>query len=135
MNIYRQVTGSIYAGGIIIAFISLLVGGIGIMNIMLVSVTERTSEVGLRKALGARRWMVAWQFLLESAAICALGGIIGAILAFIGSKAMNNFIPTSMPLWVVGFGVGFAALVGIFFGLYPSMKAARLSPIEALRQE
>jgi putative ABC transport system permease protein len=135
MNIYRQVTGSIYAGGIIIAFISLLVGGIGIMNIMLVSVTERTSEIGLRKALGARRWMVAWQFLLESAAICALGGIIGVILAFIGSKVMNNFIPTSMPVWVVAFGVGFAALVGIFFGLYPSMKAARLSPIEALRQE
>jgi len=135
MNIYRQVTGSIYAGGILIAFISLLVGGIGIMNIMLVSVTERTSEVGLRKALGARRWMVAWQFLLESAAICALGGILGVILAFAGSLAMNNFIPTSMPLWVVGFGVGFAALVGIFFGLYPSMKAARLSPIEALRQE
>lgn len=135
MNIYRQVTGSIYAGGIIIAFISLLVGGIGIMNIMLVSVTERTSEVGLRKALGAHRWMVAWQFLIESAAICSLGGIIGVILAFIGSKVMNNFIPTTMPIWVILFGVGFAAVVGIFFGLYPSTKAARLSPIEALRQE
>jgi putative ABC transport system permease protein len=135
MNIYRQVTGSIYAGGIIIAFISLFVGGIGIMNIMLVSVTERTSEIGLRKALGARRWMIAWQFLIESAAICSLGGIVGVILAFIGSKAMNSFLPTSMPVWVILFGVGFAALVGVFFGLYPSTKAARLSPIEALRQE
>ena len=77
MNAYRQVTGSIYAGGVLIAAISLLVGGIGIMNIMLVSVTERTSEIGLRKALGARRWMVAWQFLLESAAICSLGGLAG----------------------------------------------------------
>lgn len=135
MNIYRQVTGSIYAGGILISFISLLVGGIGIMNIMLVSVTERTSEVGLRKALGARRWMIAWQFLVESAAICSLGGIVGVILAYIGSKAMNSFLPTSMPVWVILFGVGFAALVGVFFGLYPSTKAARLSPIEALRQE
>jgi len=135
MNVYRQVTGSIYAGGVIIAFISLLVGGIGIMNIMLVSVTERTSEVGLRKALGARRWMIAWQFLLESAAICALGGLAGVGLAYAGSKIMNSFLPTAMPLWVVGFGVAFAAIVGVFFGLYPSLKAARLSPIEALRQE
>lgn len=135
MNVYRQITGSIYAGGVIIAFISLLVGGIGIMNIMLVSVTERTSEVGLRKALGARRWMIAWQFLLESAVICALGGLAGVGLAYAGSKLMNSFLPTAMPLWVVGFGVAFAAIVGVFFGLYPSLKAARLSPIEALRQE
>ncbi len=135
MQAYRQVTGSIYAGGVLIAAISLLVGGIGIMNIMLVSVTERTSEIGLRKALGARRWMVAWQFLLESAAICSLGGLAGVGLAYAGSRAMNNFIPTSMPVWVVGFGIAFSAIVGIFFGLYPALKAARLSPIEALRQE
>jgi len=135
MNVYRQVTGSIYTGGIIIAFISLLVGGVGIMNIMLVSVTERTSEIGLRKALGARRWIVAWQFLVESAVICAAGGLVGVGLAYVGSLAMNSFIPTSMPLWVVGFGVLFSAGVGLFFGIYPSTKAARLSPIEALRQE
>jgi putative ABC transport system permease protein len=135
MNAYRQITGSIYAGGVLIAAISLLVGGIGIMNIMLVSVTERTSEVGLRKALGARRWMIGWQFLIESAVICAFGGLAGVVLAFLGSKLMNNFIPTSMPLWVVGFGVLFSALVGVSFGLYPSLRAARLSPIEALRQE
>jgi putative ABC transport system permease protein len=135
MQAYRQVTGSIYAGGVLIAAISLLVGGIGIMNIMLVSVTERTSEIGLRKALGARRWMVAWQFLLESAVICSLGGLAGVGFAYVGSKAMNNFIPTSMPLWVVGFGIAFSAIVGVFFGLYPALKAARLSPIEALRQE
>ncbi|RPH95881.1 FtsX-like permease family protein [candidate division KSB1 bacterium] len=135
MNLYRQLTGTIYAGGVIIAAISLLVGGIGIMNIMLVSVTERTSEIGLRKALGARRWMVAWQFLIESAIICSLGGVAGAGLAYAGSKAMNSFIPTSMPLWVVGLAIAFSATIGVFFGLYPSMKAARLSPIEALRQE
>jgi putative ABC transport system permease protein len=135
MQAYRQVTGSIYAGGVLIAAISLLVGGIGIMNIMLVSVTERTSEIGLRKALGARRWMVAWQFLLESAVICSIGGLAGVALAFAGSRAMNSFIPTAMPLWVVAFGIAFSALVGIFFGLYPALKAARLSPIDALRQE
>ncbi|MFZ5433034.1 MAG: ABC transporter permease [Calditrichota bacterium] len=135
MDMYRQVTGSIYTGGVLIAFISLLVGGIGIMNIMLVSVTERTSEVGLRKALGARRWMIAWQFLVESAVICAFGGLIGVVCAYLGARAMNSFIPTDMPLWVVGFGIAFSATVGVFFGLYPSMKAARLSPIEALRQE
>jgi putative ABC transport system permease protein len=135
MNAYRAITGSIYAGGVLIAFISLLVGGIGIMNIMLVSVTERTSEVGLRKALGAHRWMIMWQFLIEAGAICSLGGIAGTALAFVGGKLMSSFIPTSMPLWVIVFGIGFSALVGIFFGIYPSMKAARLSPIEALRQE
>jgi putative ABC transport system permease protein len=135
MDAYRAVTGSIYAGGVLIALISLVVGGIGIMNIMLVSVTERTSEVGLRKALGARRWQIAWQFLIEAAAICALGGLLGTALAFVGGQLMNQYIPTTMPLWVVGFGIGFSALVGVFFGIYPSMKAARLSPIEALRQE
>jgi putative ABC transport system permease protein len=135
MNIYKSVTASIYTGGVLIAAISLLVGGIGIMNIMLVSVTERTSEVGLRKALGAHRWMIAWQFLVESAVICAIGGLLGVALAYVGGKVMNNFIPVSMPWWVVGFGIGFSAIVGVFFGLYPSMKAARLSPIEALRQE
>lgn len=135
MNAYRAVTGSIYAGGVLIAAISLLVGGIGIMNIMLVSVTERTSEIGLRKALGARRWMIMWQFLVESAVICAIGGLAGVGLAYGGSKIINSFLPTHMPLWVVGFGVVFSAVVGVFFGLYPSAKAARLSPIEALRQE
>jgi putative ABC transport system permease protein len=135
MNMYKSITASIYAGGILIAAISLLVGGIGIMNIMLVSVTERTSEVGLRKALGAHRWMIAWQFLVESAVICGIGGLAGVALAYGGGKIMNNFIPVSMPWWVVVVGIGFSALVGVFFGLYPSMKAARLSPIEALRQE
>jgi putative ABC transport system permease protein len=135
MDQFRAITSGIYAGGLLIAFISLVVGGIGIMNIMLVSVTERTSEIGLRKALGAKRWMIAWQFLVESAVICAVGGVFGVVLAFFASFAMDRFIPTTMPIPVAAFGVAFAAVVGIFFGLYPSLKAARLSPIEALRHE
>jgi putative ABC transport system permease protein len=132
---FSAMTAGVYAGGIIIGFISLIVGGIGIMNIMLVSVTERTSEIGLRKALGAKRWNIAWQFLIESAVICAIGGIVGVILAAGVSQAINSFLPTYMPFWVVILGVVFSAVVGIFFGLYPSLKAAQLSPIEALRSE
>ncbi|MCB9367269.1 MAG: ABC transporter permease [Calditrichaeota bacterium] len=132
---FNAMTAGVYAGGIIIGFISLIVGGIGIMNIMLVSVTERTSEIGLRKALGAKRWNIAWQFLIESATICAIGGVVGVGLAALVSQGINNFLPTYMPLWVVLVGVIFSAFVGILFGIYPSMKAARLSPIEAMRSE
>ncbi|MCB1058970.1 MAG: ABC transporter permease [Calditrichaeota bacterium] len=132
---FNAMTAGVYGGGIIIGFISLIVGGIGIMNIMLVSVTERTAEIGLRKALGAKRWNIAWQFLIESAVICAIGGIIGVILAAGVSQAINSFLPTYMPFWVVIVGVAFSAVVGIFFGLYPSLKAANLSPIEALHSE
>ena len=132
---FNAMTAGVYGGGIIIVFISLIVCGIGIMNIMLVSVTERTAEIGLRKALGAKRWNIAWQFLIESAVICAIGGIIGVILAAGVSQAINSFLPTYMPFWVVIVGVAFSAVVGIFFGLYPSLKAANLSPIEALHSE
>ncbi len=135
MDWYKGVTAGVYSGGIMIALISLLVGGIGIMNIMLVSVTERTSEIGLRKALGAKRWIIAWQFLVEAAVICLLGGIVGVGFAAMAGAGLKQFLPTAMPLWLVIFGLIFSAVVGIFFGLYPATKAARLSPIEALRQE
>ena len=135
MKIYNQLTSGVYTVGIVIGGISLIVGGIGIMNIMLVSVTERTREIGIRKAIGAKRINIIWQFLVESAVICSIGGLIGVGLAFIIAKAIDQYLPTSMPLWVALLGVGFAASVGIFFGLWPAAKAAKLKPVEALGYE
>lgn len=135
MDTYRAVTGGVYGAGIIIGGISLLVGGIGIMNIMLVSVTERTHEIGIRKALGARKSQILRQFLIESALICSVGGIIGVGLAWISSLMINQWLPTAMPWSIALGGMIFAALVGIFFGLFPAARAARLDPIIALRRE
>jgi len=135
LNFYNQITSGVYTVGIVIGAISLLVGGIGIMNIMLVSVTERTKEIGVRKAIGAKRSNIIWQFLVEAAVICVLGGLIGILLAYIIGLIINNFLPASMPLWVALFGVGFSAGVGVFFGLWPAVKAAKMHPIEALRYE
>jgi len=135
MDTYRAVTGGVYGAGIIIGGISLLVGGIGIMNIMLVSVTERTHEIGIRKALGARKSQILRQFLIESALICSVGGIIGVGLAWISSLVINQWLPTAMPWSIALGGMIFAALVGIFFGLFPAARAARLDPIIALRRE
>lgn len=124
---------TIALGGI--AAISLIVGGIGIMNIMLVSVTERTREIGLRKALGARSSDIRNQFLIEALTLSGLGGIIGIILGFLLSLAANNFIQTTVPLWSVGLSFGFSMLVGVIFGVTPAIRAARLDPIQALRYE
>ena len=135
LDFYNKITSGVYGGGIVIAFISLLVGGIGIMNIMLVSVTERTHEIGIRKAIGAKRGHILWQFLTESALICAVGGVIGIGVAFGIGKVINKFLPTAMPLWVVLLALGFSATVGLFFGIWPATKAARMNPIEALRYE
>ena len=120
-----------------IAAISLLVGGIGIMNIMLVSVTERTREIGIRKSLGARTRDVLIQFLTESAILSACGGILGTMLGgglvTVGGMIMG--IPTVIRPGVVLLAVGFSAMVGVFFGIYPASKAAKKDPIEALRYE
>ena len=120
-----------------IAAISLVVGGIVIMNIMLVSVTERTREIGIRKALGARREDILGQFLIESVALAVLGGVIGVLGGISIAKGVTFLIgmPSSVPLWAIGAGVGVAASVGIFFGVYPARKAALLDPIAALRFE
>lgn len=134
---YKQITTTIYVVMIGIASISLLVSGIGIMNIMLVSVTERTREIGVRKALGARRADILTQFLVEAVTFCLLGGIIGILLGFGVGKivAMTTPLPASVSLWSVMLGLVFTSSVGIFFGLYPAAKAAKLNPIEALRYE
>jgi putative ABC transport system permease protein len=120
-----------------IASISLIVGGIGIMNIMLVSVTERTREIGIRLAIGARPGDVLKQFLVESVVLSVLGGVLGLILGFAGSALLGHLTgwSTATPPAAVLVAVGFSALVGVFFGYYPARKASALNPIEALRSE
>ncbi len=132
-----QMTGVLTALLGAIASVSLLVGGIGIMNIMLVSVTERTREIGVRRALGARRSDIRRQFLIESSVISGLGGAIGVALGFGASRAIARFAgwATLMQPQVIVGALLFAGLVGVFFGIYPAAKAARLDPIEALRYE
>jgi putative ABC transport system permease protein len=135
MTLYTQLTSGVYSAGILIGGIALLVGGIGIMNIMLVSVTERTQEIGIRKALGARRSQILRQFLIESSLICLIGGAIGVGIAWGGSKVINQWLPAVMPFSIAIISTVFAAFVGIFFGIFPAAKAARLDPIHALRKE
>jgi putative ABC transport system permease protein len=123
-------------GGIV--GISLLVGGIGIMNVMLVSVTERTREIGLRKSVGARRRDILWQFLTEAVVLSTVGGAIGIVLGYsIGHVASLHpqMVKVAVPLWAVALALGFSAGVGILFGLIPAFKAAILHPIDALRHE
>lgn len=128
-------TLTLFLGGV--AAISLLVGGIGIMNIMLVSVTERTREIGTRKAIGAKEGTILSQFLVESVTLAILGGVIGVLLGFGGSKLVGNMmsIKTAISLNSVLLAVGFSACIGIVFGVFPARKAAKLDPIEALRYE
>ncbi len=136
-NLYKSLTAGLYAVAVGIGAISLLVGGIGIMNIMLVAVTERTREIGVRKAIGARRRDVLRQFLIESVVISAVGGLIGMALGFGVAKVIAAISPLPAHIQVSSVFVAlfFSSIVGIFFGIYPAYKAARLDPIEALRYE
>lgn len=138
VSAFSEVTNvlTIFLG--IIAGISLLVGGIGIMNIMLVSVRERTREIGLRKAVGAKRRDILWQFLTEAMVLSLLGGVIGLMLGALGAFLIANYSETLQPTLAwdsVVLAIGFSALIGLFFGIYPATRAAALNPIDALRYE
>jgi putative ABC transport system permease protein len=137
MKIFDQFTQAIALALVVISSIALMVGGIGVMAIMTISVTERTREIGIRKALGAKRREILWQFLLEAVFLTSIGGLLGILLGSavgVTVHLLTDF-PISLPWWSFAIGIGFSATVGIFFGLWPAFKASRLDPIEALRYE
>jgi putative ABC transport system permease protein len=137
LKVWDQVSRATFLALVVISSIALMVGGIGVMAIMMISVTERTREIGVRKALGARRREILWQFLVEAVFLTSAGGLIGILFGSgigLGVHALSGF-PVSLPWWSFALGIGFSASVGIFFGLFPAFKASRLDPIEALRYE
>jgi putative ABC transport system permease protein len=135
---FRRITATTAIVMVVLSSIGLLVGGIGVMNIMLVSVTERTKEIGVRKAVGARRKDIVIQFLTEAVVLTFLGGLIGMMFGWsvsTGARLMFPSLPTSVPLWAAAMGVVVSVGVGLFFGIWPASKAARLDPVDALRYE
>ncbi|MGB0033929.1 MAG: ABC transporter permease [Candidatus Acidiferrales bacterium] len=137
LSLWGSISGAFFGVTIVIASISLIVGGIVIMNIMLVSVTERTREIGLRKSIGARQGDIRLQFLIESSTIAAIGGVWGIILGVLLAKIVSwtTSLPSAVQVWSVVMGFVVATSVGLFFGVYPASKAARLDPVVALRSE
>jgi putative ABC transport system permease protein len=137
IQFYKSATSSIYIAMIAISSIALLVGGIVVMNIMLVSVTERTKEIGIRMAVGARRQDILFQFLIESSAISGTGGLIGIVLGFVLAKAVSaaTSLPSKLEPVSIILAIVMSTAIGLFFGIYPANKAAKLNPIEALRSE
>jgi putative ABC transport system permease protein len=135
---FRQITGSVALLTAVISSIGLLVGGVGVMNIMLMSVTQRTREIGVRKAIGARKRDIVWQFLTEAMVLTSAGGVIGVMCGVGISMLINALVPSlpsSVPLWAVVMGTAVSMSVGLFFGMYPALKAAKLDPVVALRYE
>ncbi|HEU4510358.1 MAG TPA: ABC transporter permease [Pyrinomonadaceae bacterium] len=137
LDVYNQLTGATALVLTSISFVALMIGGIGVMNIMLVSVTERTKEIGVRKAVGATKLNILSQFLIEAVVLTAIGGLAGLAVGEVASLLMNKYspLPAYVPLWAIAVGIGISAAVGIIFGLWPAWKAARLNPIDALRWE
>lgn len=137
METYNSITKVVFIVMVGIASISLVVGGIGIMNIMLVSVTERTKEIGIRKAIGAKRRDILWQFLVEATLLSLFGGVIGIAIGVGIAWAISKFtpIPAAAPLWSILVGTSICVAVGLFFGIFPAAKASKLHPIDALRYE
>jgi len=137
IDFYNNLTGTLYAAMIAVAAISMLIGGIVIMNIMLVAVTERIAEIGLRKAVGARRRDILLQFLIESSTISAVGGLIGITLGFLFAKIISvlTSLPAALEPWSVALAIALSSSVGLFFGIFPANRAAKLDPVVALRSE
>ncbi len=135
---FHQIIGTVALVMVVISSIGLLVGGIGVMNIMLVSVTERTREIGVRKAIGARRSDITWQFLLEAMTLTGAGGVLGILAGVALSLLIRTFVPSlpsTVPVWSIVAGFLVSVSIGLFFGMWPALKAARLDPIVALRYE
>jgi putative ABC transport system permease protein len=137
VDLYHSITNAFYLVMGLIASVGLMVGGIGVMNIMLVSVTERTREIGVRKAMGARRRDILWQFLVEAMTLTGAGGVLGIVVGLGVGYLIHVLAKFSfaVPFWGMAAGFLFSTVVGLFFGIYPAVKAAQLDPVDSLRWE
>jgi putative ABC transport system permease protein len=137
MNLFNQITGAFFLVMLVLSSIGLMVGGVGVVAIMMISVTERTREIGVRKALGATRREILWQFLIESVTVTVVGGLIGLAVGGGGALLLSGLtpVPAAVPLWSVAAAIAMSAITGIGFGVYPANRAARMDPVEALRHE
>jgi putative ABC transport system permease protein len=137
VDLFNQLTGVFFIVMLALSSVGLLVGGVGVVGIMLISVTERTREIGVRKAVGATRREILWQFLVEAGVLTFLGGAIGMLVGGLAAEGVESIspIPASIPLWSVGAALSMALLTGMLFGLLPAVRASRLDPVAALRYE